>query len=114
MGRLRGVPPLVGANAMTRALLTDEDIAGRLAAVPGFRHERGRLVREFRFATFVDAFGWMSSVALVAEKLDHHPEWKNVYGNVQVELHTHDAGGITERDFALATRMVELARGHGL
>lgn len=71
-----------------------------------------RLHREYRFAGFVEAFGFMSSVALVAERMDHHPEWSNVYSRVVVELTTHDAGGVTERDLRLARRMEELARLH--
>jgi len=99
---------------MSRAHLSDSEIATRLPGAPGFRYEGGKLVRELRFETFVDAFGWMASVALVAEKLDHHPDWKNVYGRVDVELHTHDAGGVTDLDFQLAGKMVELARRYGL
>ena len=98
---------------MSRTRLTDEEIAKRLSLLAGWRREGQALVREFKFGTFVDAFGWMASVALVAEKLDHHPDWKNVYNRVTVELHTHDAGGITENDFALAARMTELATGRG-
>lgn len=93
---------------MSRTPLSNEEIAARLSGLSGWKHERGKLVRGFRFANFVDAFGWMTRVALAAEKLDHHPDWKNVYNRVDVELHTHDAGGITEYDFALATRMNEL------
>ncbi|MCH7707385.1 MAG: 4a-hydroxytetrahydrobiopterin dehydratase, partial [Myxococcales bacterium] len=54
-------------------------------------------------------FGWMSSVALVAESMNHHPEWRNVYATVEVELTSHDAGGITDRDFKLAKAMDRLA-----
>lgn len=99
---------------MKRARLTDQEIAARLPGAPGFRYEGGKLVRELRFENFVDAFGWMTSVALVAEKLDHHPDWKNVYGRVDVELHTHDAGGVTALDFELAARMCELGHRYGL
>lgn len=62
----------------------------------------GTLQREFRFPGFAEAFGFMAEVALVAEKMDHHPEWSNVYSRVAVTLTTHDAGGVTEKDFALA------------
>jgi 4a-hydroxytetrahydrobiopterin dehydratase len=71
----------------------------------------GKLHREFRFGDFVEAFGFMSRVALVAEKSDHHPEWSNVWNRVTVDLVTHDAGGITDRDVALANTMNELAGG---
>jgi 4a-hydroxytetrahydrobiopterin dehydratase len=91
------------------ARLSDDDIEKRLASLPEWRRDGDKLVRRFQFDTFVNAFGWMSSAALVAEKLDHHPEWKNVYNRVDVELTTHDAKGITELDFELATKMNELA-----
>ena len=71
----------------------------------------GKLHREFLFGDFVEAFGFMSRVALVAEKSDHHPEWSNVWNRVTVDLVTHDAGGITDRDVALANTMNELAGG---
>jgi 4a-hydroxytetrahydrobiopterin dehydratase len=70
----------------------------------------GKLHKEFRFADFIEAFGFMSKAALVAQAMDHHPEWCNVYATVWVDLATHDAGGITELDFALAARMEALAR----
>ena len=71
----------------------------------------GKLHREFSFADFVEAFGFMSRCALVAEKMDHHPEWSNVWNRVTVDLVSHDAGGITDRDVTLAARMNELAGG---
>ena len=94
---------------MSRAKLSDQEITTRLASLPGWKHEGNKLVRGFRFANFVEAFGWMTSVALVAEKMDHHPDWKNVYDRVAVELTTHDSGGITAFDFELATKMSEIA-----
>jgi 4a-hydroxytetrahydrobiopterin dehydratase len=77
--------------------------------LPGWSLREGKLHRQFQFGSFVEAFGWMSSVALVAESMGHHPEWSNVYNRVRVDLTTHDAGGITELDFTLAQRMNELA-----
>lgn len=68
-----------------------------------------KLHREFRFKSFVAAFGFMTSAAIEAEKMDHHPEWFNVYNKVSVDLTTHDAGGITELDFQLAKKMNQLA-----
>ena len=62
------------------------------------------------FANFADAWGFMTEIAIVADKLDHHPEWSNVYGTVVVDLTTHDSGGITESDLLLARRMDELSR----
>ena len=89
--------------------LTDEEIAGRLAGRTGWEVVDGKLHRELRFDDFVAAFGFMASVAIVAEKLDHHPEWANVYNRVTVDLTTHDAGGITDLDFELAARIDALA-----
>jgi 4a-hydroxytetrahydrobiopterin dehydratase len=97
---------------MKKPRLPDDEVARRLEALPSFRREGDKLLVDLKFDDFVTAFGFMASVALVAEKLDHHPEWSNVYGTVHVALQTHDSGGITELDFALATRIVELARVH--
>jgi len=96
-----------------RSRLSDEDIALRLKDLPTFRREGDKLCVDLKFKNFVDAFAFMTSVALTAEKMDHHPEWSNVYGTVKVLLTTHDAGGITELDLTLASRIVELARRHG-
>ncbi len=68
-----------------------------------------RLSRSFRFPDFVSAFGFMTRVAMHAEKLNHHPDWSNVYSTVNVSLTTHEAGGITATDFALARKMERLA-----
>lgn len=65
----------------------------------------GKLYKEFKFKTFIRAFGWMTQIAIWAEKLKHHPEWFNVYNRVEVNLTTHDAGGISELDFKLAKKM---------
>jgi 4a-hydroxytetrahydrobiopterin dehydratase len=61
--------------------------------------------RVYEFKNFVQAFGFMSSVALVAERMDHHPNWSNVYNKIEVKLFTHDAGGLTQKDFILASQM---------
>jgi len=90
--------------------LDDQTIAQRLVELEGWTLKDGKLHRSFRFGDFVAAFGFMSSAALVAESLNHHPEWFNVYNKVQVDLTTHDAGGITDLDFRLAARMNELAQ----
>ena len=76
-----------------------------LSERPDWEQHGDRITRTFQFADFATAFAWMSHVALAAEKLDHHPEWKNVYGRVEVELTTHDAGGLTRLDFELAAVM---------
>ena len=65
----------------------------------------GKLSKTFKFKSFIRAFGWMSQIAIWAEKLNHHPEWFNVYNKVEVKLTTHDAGGLSELDFKLATKM---------
>jgi 4a-hydroxytetrahydrobiopterin dehydratase len=69
----------------------------------------GKLHKEFQFRDFSEAFGFMARASLVAESMNHHPEWFNVYRTVRVDLATHDAGGITELDFALAGRMETIA-----
>lgn len=84
-------------------------IEAKLLDIPGWELREGKLHREFRFDDFVRAFGFMSAAAIVAEKMDHHPEWCNVYNKVTVDLTTHDAGGITELDFELAGAMSALA-----
>jgi 4a-hydroxytetrahydrobiopterin dehydratase len=89
--------------------LSEDEVSRRLAELPGWKLREGKLHRGFRFESFVEAFGFMSRAALVAEKLDHHPEWSNVYSRVDVDLTTHDAGGLTRLDFELAARMNELA-----
>ncbi len=77
----------------------------------GWQIVDGRLHREFEFDDFVAAFGFMSRVALVAEKMDHHPDWSNSWNKVVVDLTSHDVGGLTDRDVRLASRMNELAGG---
>ena len=76
-----------------------------LRQLPAWKVEQGKLHREFKFADFRAAFGFMTGVALAAEKMDHHPEWENVYNRVSVELTTHDAGGVTQADLELAEAM---------
>jgi len=81
--------------------------------VPGWEVVDGKLHRELRFKDFVDAFGFMTSLALRAEAKNHHPEWFNVYSRVVIDLSTHDAGGITALDFELAAAANELASQRG-
>jgi 4a-hydroxytetrahydrobiopterin dehydratase len=85
--------------------LTGGEIADRLASLPGWTVVNGRLHRVFQFRDFGEAFGFMARVALIAEKMDHHPEWSNVYSRVTIDLATHDAGGLTALDFDLAARI---------
>lgn len=76
-----------------------------------WKEENNTLVKSFKFKDFVTAFGFMSSVAIVAEKMNHHPNWSNVYNNVNFQLNTHDAGDIvTEKDHKLATAIDEIAQ----
>lgn len=89
--------------------LTDDEIASRLSSLDGWSLEGGKLHREFRFANFVEAFGFMTRAAIEAESMNHHPEWFNVYSKVAVDLTTHEAGGISELDFRLADMMNSLA-----
>ena len=94
---------------MATSKLGADDITKRLAGVAGWAVRDGKLHREYKFADFVAAFGFMASAALVAERMNHHPEWSNVYSTVVIDLTTHDAGGITANDFALAIEMERLA-----
>jgi 4a-hydroxytetrahydrobiopterin dehydratase len=85
--------------------LSLQDINEQLAQLDDWCLQDDKLQRQFVFGNFVEAFGFMSQVALLAEAMDHHPEWSNVYNRVNIALTTHDAGGITERDFTLAGRI---------
>lgn len=85
--------------------LSDSDIEAALAGLPGWTRNGDGIERSYRFPDFVAAFAFMTRTALLAEKADHHPEWSNVYNKLEVRLTTHDAGGLTARDVALATAM---------
>ena|ERR1051326_738630 len=89
--------------------LDESEIQRRLAETTGWQLQDGYLVREFRFANFVGAFGFMTSVALIAERMNHHPDWSNVYNVVRIRLSTHDVGGISEKDFTLAAAISDSA-----
>lgn len=95
---------------MVEPLSADERRAA-LAKLKGWTEAPGRdaIAKTFTFKDFNEAFGFMTRVALVAEKSDHHPEWRNVYKAVEVVLSTHDAGGVTARDVALAEAMDRIA-----
>ncbi len=82
--------------------LSDDEIRERMSHVPDWTLTGGKLHREFQMADFVGAFGFMTRVAILAERAGHHPEWFNVYNRVVIDLNTHDVAGISERDFALA------------
>lgn len=89
--------------------LTDEALAATLESLPGWVLRDNKLHRVLTFTDFVEAFGFMSQVALVAERMNHHPEWCNVYKTLAISLTTHDAGGITQRDIELARTINRLA-----
>jgi 4a-hydroxytetrahydrobiopterin dehydratase len=94
-------------------ILNPTEVAQRLHAHPEWSLMSGKLERTLRFADFQAAFGFMTSVALAAEKMDHHPEWFNVYNTVRIQLTTHDVGGISDKDFQLAQTIDTLASRHG-
>jgi 4a-hydroxytetrahydrobiopterin dehydratase len=94
---------------MPAARLSPEEIERALAELPEWRLTDGRLKRVYTFRDFVEAFAFMTAVALRVQEMDHHPEWSNVYGTVRVDLVTHDAGGVTARDVELARRMEAIA-----
>ena len=93
--------------------MSEAEIRTALAGLPTWRLADGKLHREYQFANFIEAFGFMAQAALVAEAMNHHPEWFNVYRSVRVDLATHDAGGVTGLDFDLAQKMEALARRQG-
>jgi 4a-hydroxytetrahydrobiopterin dehydratase len=88
------------------AKLTDSQISEGLSSLTGWKVQNGKLHREYKFADFAHAFGFMATAAPSIEKNNHHPEWANVYNRVTVDLSTHDAGGITQKDLDLA-RLLE-------
>ena len=93
--------------------LEPEAVRQALSQLDGWslREDGAAIVRSFKFASFAEAFGFMAESALVAERLNHHPEWSNVYSRVKVCLTTHDSQGVTERDFMLAEAMQKAAAG---
>lgn len=94
---------------MARELLSEEELGALAAELGNWDVSGSELQRTFRFGSFVEAFGFMASAALVAEKMNHHPNWSNVYSTVEVALNTHDRGGVTELDAELARAMDGLA-----
>jgi 4a-hydroxytetrahydrobiopterin dehydratase len=108
---LRGSGVPIGEDHGMAQKLTGEARKSALGKINGWSEVAGRdaITKKFVFKDFNQAFGFMARVALVAEKMDHHPEWFNVYKTVEVTLSTHDAGGLTERDVKLAETMDKLA-----
>ena len=94
--------------AMARTLLTEDEIAELLAEFGEWRRDGDRLCRTYEFANFIDAFGFMAKVAVVSEKLFHHPEWSNVYNRVDIAITDHAAGGISNNDRAWIERVEQL------
>lgn len=80
-------------------------IEQQMARIPDWKFDQEKLKRKFVFKDFVEAFGFMTQVALEAEKMNHHPEWSNVYHTVNIALTTHDAGRVTEKDITLAEKI---------
>ena len=91
--------------------LSDEDVQAALADLPGWEMVEGRsaITRQFTFKDFNETFGFMTQVALVAEKMNHHPEWSNVYRTVDVTLATHDVGGLSNLDLEMAREIDAIA-----
>ena len=94
---------------MARTKLSDGEIEQALAGLEGWAREGDEIVREFRFADFVAALGFIAQVGVLAERANHHPTLTNTYNRVRIALNTHDAGGITQRDFDLAREINERA-----
>ena len=94
---------------MVAVPLAADQIAALPQHLPNWTLAGGKLRRELRFGDFVEAFGFMARVALIAEAMGHHPEWSNVWNRVTIELTTHDAGGLTDLDLQLARRIDALA-----
>ena len=87
--------------------LSKTEVTNKLKKLSGWKLMKGRnaITKTFKFKNFTEAFGWMTTMALYAEKKDHHPEWFNVYSTVEVTLSTHDAGGVTNLDLDMAREM---------
>jgi len=90
--------------------LSDPQLAEALRTLPHWTVENGKLHREYRFASFAHAIGFLTTAAFAAEAMNHHPEWSNVYSRVTVDLVTHSENGITEKDAHLAAKLEETAR----
>ncbi|MGQ9633163.1 MAG: 4a-hydroxytetrahydrobiopterin dehydratase [Bryobacteraceae bacterium] len=90
-------------------ILTDSEIQAALGKLPGWSVQNGKLHRDYAFADFVHAFGFMATAAIAIEAMNHHPEWSNVWNRVSIDLTTHDSGGITAKDVELAAKLESLA-----
>jgi len=92
-----------------RKRLNNQEVIRELAELPGWTLQDGKLHKQFTFADFTRAFGFMAQVALIAQTMNHHPDWCNVYNRVIIELVTHDLGGISTLDVELARRVEQLS-----
>jgi len=88
--------------------LSETEITQQLGKLQGWTRASKYIEKHYKFDSFIDAFGFMSSVALLAERANHHPEWSNVYAKVEIRLTTHDCGGLSQRDFDLAGQIDQL------
>jgi 4a-hydroxytetrahydrobiopterin dehydratase len=88
--------------------LSEQEIEHEVAKIPGWKVLNGKLNRTFEFESFVQAFGFMTKVAMESEKLNHHPEWFNVYNRLEINLVTHDVNGISNYDIKLAEKINRL------
>lgn len=94
---------------MAATKLSEKQIAGELAKIPGWKINHGKLHRIFEFRDFRQAFAFMTGVALAAESMNHHPDWSNAWNKVTIDLSTHSAGGITKNDFELAAQIQKIS-----
>ena len=94
---------------MVSPKLTTLQIENKILNLSNWTVQNDKLHKQYHFGSFIEAFGFMASVALVAESMNHHPEWTNVYNRVTIDLTTHDSGGISALDFELAKRADEIA-----
>ena len=94
---------------MAISKMSETQIAAELKKLPGWSVVNGNLHRVFEFKDFSQAFAFMTQVALAAEKMDHHPDWSNVWNKVTVDLSTHSAGSLTQNDFDLAAKMQQIS-----
>lgn len=93
--------------------MTQEQIQTGLKELSGWELKDDKLHREIKFKDFVQAFGFMTQVAILAQEMDHHPEWSNVYSRVTIDLTTHEASGISSRDFELARKIDQIVASMG-
>ncbi|MFN3216440.1 MAG: 4a-hydroxytetrahydrobiopterin dehydratase [Acidimicrobiales bacterium] len=94
-------------------LLDDDEISDALTSLDGWERRDGELAKSFDFADFTEAFSFMTGVALIAERLFHHPEWSNVWSRVEIAITNHDAGGLTELDIEFCRRVDRLGGRSG-